>query len=162
MDFPNCSLVNASPVNNGPATIYQTAVTGPNGQPADLFSSGMQYPSKISSEKQKTAKNSFRFVFQQLLVQQPIQLLVFNYNLLLLIRHYQLNIRSTLQQQSILICQQQHSFQVHWHHQAKKVCVLFRNSLSMKKRSFRSLRFLMCFDKDETKKKKGTNSISIS
>ena len=46
MDFPNCSLVNASPVNNGPATIYQTTVQGPNGQPTDLFSSGMQYPSK--------------------------------------------------------------------------------------------------------------------
>lgn len=44
MDFPNCSLVNASPVNNGPATIYQTALTGHNGQPGDLFSSGMQYP----------------------------------------------------------------------------------------------------------------------
>lgn len=46
MDFPNCSLVNQSPVNNGPATIYQTTVTGPNGQPTDLFSSGMQYSSK--------------------------------------------------------------------------------------------------------------------
>ncbi len=46
MDFPNCSLVNASPVNNGPATIYQTTVPGPNGQPTDLFSSGMQYSSK--------------------------------------------------------------------------------------------------------------------
>ncbi|CAF1144773.1 unnamed protein product [Adineta steineri] len=42
MDFPNCSLVNASPVNNGPPTIYQT-VSGPNGQQTDLFSSGMQY-----------------------------------------------------------------------------------------------------------------------
>jgi len=47
MDFPNCSLVNASPVNNGPATIYQTTVPGPNGQPTDLFSSGMQYSSKF-------------------------------------------------------------------------------------------------------------------
>ncbi len=46
MDFPNCSLVNASPVNNGPGTIYQTTVTGPNGQPTDIFSSGMQYSSK--------------------------------------------------------------------------------------------------------------------
>lgn len=45
MDFPNCSLVNASPVNNGPATIYQTTIQGPNGQPTDLFSSGMQYSS---------------------------------------------------------------------------------------------------------------------
>jgi hypothetical protein len=47
MDFPNCSLVNASPVNNGPATIYQTTVSGPNGQQTDLFSSGMQYSSKF-------------------------------------------------------------------------------------------------------------------
>jgi hypothetical protein len=46
MDYPNCSLVNASPVNNGPATIYQTTVQGPNVQPTDLFSSGMQYSSK--------------------------------------------------------------------------------------------------------------------
>lgn len=45
MDFPNCSLVNASPVNNGPATIYQTTIQGPNGQPTDIFSSGMQYSS---------------------------------------------------------------------------------------------------------------------
>ncbi|CAF3017900.1 unnamed protein product, partial [Rotaria sp. Silwood2] len=43
MDFPNYSLVNASPVNNGPATIYQTTGPGPNGQSTDLFSSGMQY-----------------------------------------------------------------------------------------------------------------------
>ena len=47
MEFPNCSLVNASPVNNGPAAIYQTTVSGPNGQPTDLFQSGMQYQSKI-------------------------------------------------------------------------------------------------------------------
>jgi hypothetical protein len=47
MEFPNCSLVNASPVNNGPATIYQTTVSAPNGQPTDLFSSGMQYSSKF-------------------------------------------------------------------------------------------------------------------
>ena len=46
MVFPNCTLVNASPVNNGPATIYQTTVSGPNGQQTDLFSSGMQYSSK--------------------------------------------------------------------------------------------------------------------
>ena len=46
MDFPNYTLVNASPVNNGPATIYQTTVPTSNGQPADLFTSGMQYPSK--------------------------------------------------------------------------------------------------------------------
>jgi len=45
MDFPNCTLVNASPVNNGPATIYQTT-SSLNGQPTDLFSSGMQYSSK--------------------------------------------------------------------------------------------------------------------
>ncbi|CAF0749438.1 unnamed protein product [Rotaria sordida] len=38
------STVNASPVNNGSATIYQTTGPGPNGQPTDLFSSGMQYP----------------------------------------------------------------------------------------------------------------------
>jgi CUG-BP- and ETR3-like factor len=38
------STVNASPVNNGPPTIYQTTVSGPNGQQTDLFSSGMQYP----------------------------------------------------------------------------------------------------------------------
>ncbi|CAF0732764.1 unnamed protein product [Rotaria sordida] len=44
MDFPSYSLVNASPVNNGSATIYQTTGPGPNGQPTDLFSSGMQYP----------------------------------------------------------------------------------------------------------------------
>lgn len=47
MEFAHCSLVNASPVNNGPAALYQTAVTGPSGQPTDLFSSGMQYPSKF-------------------------------------------------------------------------------------------------------------------
>ena len=46
MDFPHCTLVNASPVNNGPAAIYQTTVSAPNGQPAELFSSGMQYSSK--------------------------------------------------------------------------------------------------------------------
>ncbi|CAF1200974.1 unnamed protein product [Rotaria magnacalcarata] len=43
MDFPSYSLVNASPVNNGSTTIYQTTGPGPNGQPTDLFSSGMQY-----------------------------------------------------------------------------------------------------------------------
>jgi len=47
MDYPNCSLVNASPVNNGPPTIYQTTLSGPNGQQTDLFSSGMQYSSKF-------------------------------------------------------------------------------------------------------------------
>jgi len=46
MDFPNCTLVNASPVNNGPGTIYQTAMSAQNGQPTDLFSSGMQYSSR--------------------------------------------------------------------------------------------------------------------
>jgi hypothetical protein len=45
MDFPHCTLVNASPVNNGPGTIYQTTSTL-NGQPTDMFSSGMQYSSK--------------------------------------------------------------------------------------------------------------------
>jgi hypothetical protein len=47
MDYPNCSLVNASPVNNGPPTIYQTTLSGPNGQQTDLFSSGMQYSSEF-------------------------------------------------------------------------------------------------------------------
>ncbi|UJR13991.1 hypothetical protein I4U23_000993 [Adineta vaga] len=47
MDYPNCSLVNASPVNNGPPTIYQTTVTGPNGQQTDLFSSGMPYSTVV-------------------------------------------------------------------------------------------------------------------
>ncbi|CAF1102015.1 unnamed protein product [Rotaria sp. Silwood1] len=46
MDFPNYSLVNASPVNNGPATIYQTG-PAPNGQSTDLFSSGMQYSTVV-------------------------------------------------------------------------------------------------------------------
>ena len=46
MEYPNCSLINASPVNNGPAAIYQTTVQGHNGQPTDIFSSGMQYPRK--------------------------------------------------------------------------------------------------------------------
>ncbi|CAF3396654.1 unnamed protein product [Rotaria sp. Silwood1] len=46
MDFPNYSLVNASPVNNGSATIYQTG-PAPNGQPTDLFSSGMQYSTVV-------------------------------------------------------------------------------------------------------------------
>jgi hypothetical protein len=50
MEYPNCSLVNASPVNNGPPTIYQTTVQGPNGQPTDIFSSGMQYPSMFHTE----------------------------------------------------------------------------------------------------------------
>jgi hypothetical protein len=58
MDFPNYSLVNASPVNNGPGTIYQTTVSGPNGQPTDLFSSGMQY----SSKKIVFPKYSFLFL----------------------------------------------------------------------------------------------------
>jgi hypothetical protein len=49
MEFAHCSLVNASPVNNGPATIYQTTVPGPNGQPTELFSSGMQYPGNYRS-----------------------------------------------------------------------------------------------------------------
>ena len=49
MEYPNCSLVNASPVNNGPATIYQTTVQGPNGQATDLFSSGMPYSSRPPS-----------------------------------------------------------------------------------------------------------------
>jgi hypothetical protein len=51
MDFHNYTLVNASPVNNGPATIYQTTVQTSNGQPTDLFTSGMQYPSKYFSNK---------------------------------------------------------------------------------------------------------------
>ncbi|CAF0749746.1 unnamed protein product [Didymodactylos carnosus] len=43
------STVNASPVNNGPPTIlspaaFQSAVQGHNGQPTDIFSSGLQYP----------------------------------------------------------------------------------------------------------------------
>ena len=51
MDFPNYTLVNASPVNNGSTTIYQTTVATSNGQQADLFTSGMQYPSKYSSRR---------------------------------------------------------------------------------------------------------------
>jgi len=51
MDFPNCTLVNASPVNNGPGTIYQTAMSAQNGQPTDLFSSGMQYSSRCAQIK---------------------------------------------------------------------------------------------------------------
>ncbi|CAF1228779.1 unnamed protein product [Adineta steineri] len=47
MDFPHYTLVNASPVNNGPGTIYQTTVPNQNGQPTDLFSSGMQYPTVV-------------------------------------------------------------------------------------------------------------------
>lgn len=49
MDFPNYTLVNASPVNNGSATIYQTTVQNSNGQQTDIFASGMQYPSKHQS-----------------------------------------------------------------------------------------------------------------
>lgn len=49
MDFPNYTLVNASPVNNGSATIYQTTVPTSNGQPTDIFGSGMQYSSKNQS-----------------------------------------------------------------------------------------------------------------
>ncbi|CAF0943932.1 unnamed protein product [Adineta ricciae] len=41
------STVNASPVNNGPAAIYQTTVSAPNGQPAELFSPGMQYSTVV-------------------------------------------------------------------------------------------------------------------
>lgn len=48
MEFAHCSLVNASPVNNGPATIYQTTVPAPNGQPTEIFPSGMQYPGRDS------------------------------------------------------------------------------------------------------------------
>jgi hypothetical protein len=51
MDFHNYTLVNASPVNNGPATIYQTTVPNSNGQTTDLFTSGMQYSSKYLSIK---------------------------------------------------------------------------------------------------------------
>ncbi|CAF4199088.1 unnamed protein product [Rotaria socialis] len=47
MDFPNYSLVNASPVNNGPGTIYQTTGPNQNGQSTDLFSSGMQYSTVV-------------------------------------------------------------------------------------------------------------------
>jgi len=57
MDFHNYTLVNASPVNNGPATIYQTTVPNSNGQTTDLFTSGMQYSSKYLSIKRK--KNIF-------------------------------------------------------------------------------------------------------
>jgi hypothetical protein len=46
MDFHNYTLVNASPVSNGPGTIYQTTVPNSNGQQTDLFTSGMQYSSK--------------------------------------------------------------------------------------------------------------------
>ncbi len=49
MDFNNYTLVNASPVNNGSATIYQTTVQNSNGQPTDLFTSGMQYSSNYIS-----------------------------------------------------------------------------------------------------------------
>ncbi|UJR33194.1 hypothetical protein I4U23_020649 [Adineta vaga] len=47
MDFPHCTLVNASPVNNGSTTIYQTTVSGHNGQSAELYSSGMQYSTVV-------------------------------------------------------------------------------------------------------------------
>jgi hypothetical protein len=53
MEYHNCSLVNASPVNNGPSTIYQTTVSGHNGQQTDMFSSGMQYQSKHPSMSNK-------------------------------------------------------------------------------------------------------------
>ena len=46
MNFSYYSLVNTSPVNNGPATIYQTAGPVPNGQSTDLFTSGIQYSGK--------------------------------------------------------------------------------------------------------------------
>ena len=49
MDYPYCSLVNASPVNNGSGTIYQTTVSGPSGQQTELFSSGMQYSGTVRS-----------------------------------------------------------------------------------------------------------------
>jgi CUG-BP- and ETR3-like factor len=42
------STVNASPVNNGSATIYQTTVQNSNGQPTDLFTSGMQYSTVVA------------------------------------------------------------------------------------------------------------------
>jgi len=48
MEFAHCSLVNASPVNNGPATIYQTTVQAPNGQQTEIFQSGMQYPTVVA------------------------------------------------------------------------------------------------------------------
>ncbi|CAF3650364.1 unnamed protein product [Rotaria socialis] len=41
------STVNASPVNNGPGTIYQTTGPNQNGQSTDLFSSGMQYSTVV-------------------------------------------------------------------------------------------------------------------
>ena len=59
MDFPNYALVNASPVNNGPGTIYQTTVATSNGQPTDLFTSGMQYSSKNSTPESFFQDHSF-------------------------------------------------------------------------------------------------------
>jgi hypothetical protein len=108
MDFPNCSLVNASPVNNGPPTIYQTTMQGHNGQQTDLFSSGMQYSSKLI----ETIILFLQILFQLLLVQQLIQLLVFNYNKLQL-THYLLSIQSILRQLFILIYQRQRLYLVH-------------------------------------------------
>jgi hypothetical protein len=102
MDFPNCTLVNASPVNNGPATIYQTS--GLNGQQTDLFSSGMQYSSKYFSYKIFFLKKIY--IFQLLLVKQLMQQMVYNYSMLQLI-HYLLSILSMLQQ-FIHIYQLQH------------------------------------------------------
>ena len=62
MEYPNCSLVNASPVNNGPPTIYQTTVQGPNGQPTDIFSSGMQYPRKCHTFHPRRRARTFSLV----------------------------------------------------------------------------------------------------
>ena len=64
MEFPNCSLVNASPVNNGPGTLYQTTMTGHNGQQTDLFSSGMQYSSR--SRAPVAAPHPMRFLLAML------------------------------------------------------------------------------------------------
>jgi len=61
MDFSNYTLVNASPVNNVPATIYQTTVPTSNAQPTDLFTSGMQYSSMKSTFDNETKENLIFF-----------------------------------------------------------------------------------------------------
>lgn len=109
MDFPNYTLVNASPVNNGSATIYQTTVQNSNGQQTDIFASGMQYPSKYQS----IPSYFFIFIYQLSLLQPLIAQRVYRFNKRLRTQRYLLNILYMLQQQSILIYLRQHSFQVH-------------------------------------------------
>jgi len=134
MDFPNCSLVNASPVNNGPATIYQTAVTGPNGQPADLFSSGMQYPTVVGPTIDTATGIQLQpaTAYTTLPAQYPIYTPTAIYS----------HLPTTTLIPGALASPGKEG-----------LCFVSKFSLD-EKRSFRSLRFLMCFDKDETKKKR--------